>query len=157
MEDPSPATSKTTKRMANFNQAAEEVKENNDKNGFNDRMTLMGELVYQRYQLEFKEKCKESKRDSVLEENLLDVKRLLKTSAFSAQQAKTENENGDASEKKTLVKVNVDPYYTMKGPDDTTVQFESRFESGNLAAALKVTHDDYLLLLQNDVNTSGHT
>lgn len=35
--------------------------------------------------------------------------------------------------------------------------FESRFESGNLAAALKVNDSDYHLMLQNDVNTSGHT
>lgn len=35
--------------------------------------------------------------------------------------------------------------------------FESRFESGNLASALKVSDTDYHLLLQNDVNTSGHT
>ncbi len=35
--------------------------------------------------------------------------------------------------------------------------FESRFESGNLAAAVKVTDNEYNLLLQNDVNTSGHT
>lgn len=53
--------------------------------------------------------------------------------------------------------MNVDPFYSYKGPDDTTLVFESRFESGNLAAALKAKENDYLLLLQNDVNTSGHT
>jgi cytosolic carboxypeptidase protein 2/3 len=66
-------------------------------------------------------------------------------------------ENGEKGEKKVLVKVNVEPYYTHKSPTDTTIVFESRFESGNLAAACKVTPNDYLLLLQNDVNTSGHT
>jgi murein tripeptide amidase MpaA len=35
--------------------------------------------------------------------------------------------------------------------------FESRFESGNLAAALKVNDQDYYLALQNDVNTGGNT
>ena len=35
--------------------------------------------------LEFKDVKKEMKRDTVLEENLLDVKRLLKNSAFAAQ------------------------------------------------------------------------
>jgi len=40
--------------------------------------------VYLKHQLEFKDKRKESKRDIVLEENLLDVKKLLKTSAVSA-------------------------------------------------------------------------
>ena len=34
--------------------------------------------------LDFKDFKKESKRDVVFEENLLDVKRLLKNSAFSA-------------------------------------------------------------------------
>ena len=34
-----------------------------------------------------------------------------------------------------------------KSADDTTIVFESRFESGNLAAALKVNPADYLLLL----------
>ena len=40
---------------------------------------------------------------------------------------------------------------------DKTLIFESRFQSGNLAAALKVNESDYYLALQNDVNTSGNT
>lgn len=40
---------------------------------------------------------------------------------------------------------------------DKTLVFESRFESGNLAAALRVNENDYYLALQNDVNTSGNT
>ena len=60
-------------------------------------------------------------------------------------------------EKKALVKVNVEAFYKSKGPHDTTLVFESRFESGNLAAATKVADNDYHLLLQNDVNTGGHT
>jgi hypothetical protein len=53
--------------------------------------------------------------------------------------------------------VNVEPYYVPKDINDKTLVFESRFESGNLAAAVKVNENDYHLLLQNDVNTSGHT
>jgi hypothetical protein len=34
--------------------------------------------------------------------------------------------------------------------------FESRFESGNLAAATKYSDTEYNLLLQNDINTKGH-
>lgn len=76
----------------------------------------------------------------------MDVKRLLKTSAFSAQSAA--KDGGDAEgEKKSLVKINVEPYYTLKGPEDHTIVFESRFESGNLAAACKVSNNDYMLLL----------
>jgi hypothetical protein len=63
----------------------------------------------------------------------------------------------DQTKKAAPVKVSVEPYYTRKGPIDRTLIFESRFESGNLAAALKVSEDDYYLLLQNDVNTNGHT
>jgi hypothetical protein len=53
--------------------------------------------------------------------------------------------------------VGVENYYKKKNDYDRTLIFESRFESGNLAAALKVNNSDYHLLLQNDVNTSGHT
>ena len=48
-----------------------------------NNQTLCGEIVYLKHQLEFKDKKKETKRDTVLEENLLDVKRLLKNSAIS--------------------------------------------------------------------------
>lgn len=48
------------------------------------------------------------------------------------------------------------PYYTPSLNDDTLV-FESRFESGNLAMAKKVSSTEYNLLLQNDVNSHGHT
>ncbi len=51
----------------------------------NERMTPVGEIVYLRSVLQFNELKKESRRDTVLEANLLDVKRLLKTSAFPSQ------------------------------------------------------------------------
>lgn len=35
--------------------------------------------------------------------------------------------------------------------------FESRFESGNLYLAQKITDTEYNLLMQNDTNTRGHT
>lgn len=35
--------------------------------------------------------------------------------------------------------------------------FESRFESGNLLAAIKMSDTEYDLILQNDINTNGHT
>ena len=41
----------------------------------------------------------------------------------------------------------MDSFYTRKGPEDNTLHFESRFESGNLAAAVKVSDSDYHLLL----------
>lgn len=47
------------------------------------------------------------------------------------------------------------PYY--KSPDDSTLQFDSVFESGNLAVALQVSDTEYNCILQNDINTNGHT
>lgn len=41
--------------------------------------------------------------------------------------------------------------------NDKTLLFESRFESGNLYLAQKVSEIEYNLLMQNDINTSGHT
>ena len=49
------------------------------------------------------------------------------------------------------------PYYTPTDPTDTTLCFESRFESGNLLCAMKVSENEYDLILQNDINTNGHT
>lgn len=51
----------------------------------------------------------------------------------------------------------IKPYYVKKDATDRTLIFESRFESGNLAAALKIDDGDYYLALQNDVNTLGNT
>ena len=38
-------------------------------------------------------------------------------------------------------------YYKPKGPDDKTLIFESRFESGNLLAAIKLSDNEYDLVL----------
>lgn len=82
--------------------------------------------------------------------NTMDIKRLLK----HTQTGTSESRSKDAP----LVDMgSVKPYYQVKGDADKTLVFESRFESGNLFSAVKVADDDYNLLLQNDVNTSGHT
>ena len=88
----------------------------------------------------------------VIEENLLDVKRLLKNSAVATAEANKKNaedKNAEGEDKKALMQVNVEPYYTRTGPEDTTLIFESRFESGNLASVVKAREksNDYLLLL----------
>ena len=41
----------------------------------------------------------------------------------------------------------MEAYYQRKGAEDNTIIFESRFESGNLAAATKVDDNEYHLLL----------
>ena len=47
--------------------------------------------------------------------------------------------------------------YKLKNEEDRTLLFESRFESGNLFLATKVSDQEYDLLMQNDINTQGHT
>lgn len=49
------------------------------------------------------------------------------------------------------------PYYTPTGSDDTTLVFESRFESGNLRRAVQVYEFEYDLVLNPDYNTKSHT
>ena len=45
----------------------------------------------------------------------------------------------------------------LKPAKSDSLTFESRFESGNLALAIKKTDEEYDLLMQNDTNTKGHT
>jgi len=54
-------------------------------------------------------------------------------------------------------KETVEPHYTPTDANDKTLVFESRFESGNLAMAIKMSDEEYNLMLQNDINTNGHT
>lgn len=59
----------------------------------------------------------------------------------------TKNENETKEEKKQLIKIKIEPFYTRKSETDKTIIFESRFESGNLAAVVKASERDYHLLL----------
>lgn len=58
---------------------------------------------------------------------------------------------------KTLNEEEMQPYYKLKGAEDDTLIFESRFESGNLLLAIKKSETEYDLYLQNDINTQGNT
>ena len=49
------------------------------------------------------------------------------------------------------------PYYLKTTPMDATLLFESRFESGNLNYAVKISDTFYLLVLQYDTSAIGHT
>ena len=49
------------------------------------------------------------------------------------------------------------PFYKSVDQSEESLQFDSVFESGNLAIAIKVSETEYNLLLQNDINTNGHT
>jgi hypothetical protein len=41
-------------------------------------------------------------------------------------------------------------YYNLKGPSDSTLIFESRFESGNLAKVVQISEFEYDLELKQD-------
>lgn len=51
----------------------------------------------------------------------------------------------------------MEPFYLLADPKDTTLVFESRFESGNLARAYKIRESEYNLELTPDIRTRGHT
>ncbi|XP_007181296.1 cytosolic carboxypeptidase 2 isoform X1 [Balaenoptera acutorostrata] len=46
---------------------------------------------------------------------------------------------------------------TLQGPEDNTLLFESRFESGNLQKAVRVNTYEYELTLRTDLYTNKHT
>lgn len=58
---------------------------------------------------------------------------------------------------RTELKSHLAPYYTPTGPDDRTLFFESRFESGNLRRAVQAYEFEYDLILNPDYNTKSHT
>lgn len=49
------------------------------------------------------------------------------------------------------------PYYVPESEEDETLVFESRFESGNLNLAAKLSDAEYNLILQNDLSAKGNT
>ena len=54
------------------------------------------------------------------------------------------------------------PFYKQpaskeNGGPEPFLQFDSVFESGNLAVAVQENTNEYNLILQNDINTNGHT
>ena len=48
-------------------------------------------------------------------------------------------------------------YYQKENEEDTTLIFESRFESGNLRRAVKIGDNEYNLILKYDHNTTAYT
>ncbi len=50
------------------------------------------------------------------------------------------------------------PEYTLVVPQFSEgLLFESKFENGNLKKAIRVSRDEYNLILDEDHNTKGHT
>ncbi|KAA6402108.1 MAG: hypothetical protein EZS28_002367 [Streblomastix strix] len=53
----------------------------------------------------------------------------------------------------TVGKVVYKPYYTLENSEDITLQFESRFEGGNLKRATQIFPYEYDLEMRGDVGT----
>jgi len=49
------------------------------------------------------------------------------------------------------------PYYIPFDNKDETLLFESRFEGGNLETVVKISNNEYNLILQHDALTNGNT
>lgn len=78
------------------------------------------------------------------------------------QEHNIDGEDKDFSKLKTKGKIGpiaIPPsqYYIPESGKDPTLLFESRFESGNLLVAMQLSENEYDLVLQNDINTNGHT
>ena len=90
---------------------------------------------------------------------LINIKKLVRDHNIESENRdfetlKTTKPMGNTKKQKELQPT---PYYVPQGPEDRTLVFESRFETGNLLASLKVSDNEYDLVLQNDINTNGHT
>lgn len=77
----------------------------------------------------------------------MDIKKILWVASYA----------GEDKSQPLIEMSSVQPYYKPTSLNDPTLIFESWFESGNLFSALKLSDNEYNLLLSNDVNTSGHT
>ena len=90
---------------------------------------------------------------------LINVKKLVKEHNIESEskdfnKLKTTGKSSNMKKKNELPPT---PYYLPDGPLDKTLVFESRFETGNLLCAMKVSDNEYDLVLANDINTNGHT
>eukprot|EP00742_Colponemidia_sp_Colp-10_P006393 GILJ01006851.1.p1 GENE.GILJ01006851.1~~GILJ01006851.1.p1 ORF type:complete len:1123 (+),score=176.22 GILJ01006851.1:301-3369(+) len=78
----------------------------------------------------------------------------------SNSESEVDREVSDMREKQKLLESirrrSAGPLFTLFSPRETTLVFESRFESGNLNRAVKVSEREYNLVLETDVNTKGH-
>ncbi len=87
-----------------------------------------------------------------------DNKRTLNPSAVLNRVVYDSIEPNPAAKSKTPQAAGeVRQYYEPTGPDDDTLIFESRFESGNLRRAIQIYPGEYDLILRPDINTRGHT
>lgn len=113
---------------------------------------LPQKIVYEKL---FNKSLPQQMRDSYFLTELYNVKTLIKRTE-ETQGASTELGKSQTAQSSTLAEC-MEPYYQPTSSGDCTLVFESRFESGNLCMAIKVSKWEYDLLMQNDVNTEGYT
>ena len=115
-----------------------------------------------------------NQRAAFMHENMLDIKQLIRINEEKYNHGERLYGNRNFSPKKvqkTKQQILHDQELEAKAKyklrtledgltidrSDKTLLFESKFESGNLYLAQKVSDNEYNLLMQNDINTSGHT
>eukprot|EP00826_Nyctotherus_ovalis_P030199 TRINITY_DN2401_c0_g6_i1.p1 TRINITY_DN2401_c0_g6~~TRINITY_DN2401_c0_g6_i1.p1 ORF type:complete len:147 (-),score=37.85 TRINITY_DN2401_c0_g6_i1:217-657(-) len=111
------------------------------------------QVVYERL---FANSLPQHERDSYFLTEVYNIKDLMRHREFVEKGYEVSLQQ-NAVKESTSAKEVLKPYYTLKSPKDTTLLFESRFESGNLCLASKVSEWEYNLFMQNDVNTQGFT
>ena len=57
---------------------------------------------------------------------------------------------------KDKIYTSLNPYYILQGENDSTIVFESRFESGNLRKVIQINDFEYDLFLRNDYQSQGY-
>ena len=89
--------------------------------------------------------------------NYLDVKNLVRKRELLADEDQSPRAKAHMRLQRKMPLIFDKHVYKLQGAEDKTLLFESRFESGNLYLAQKVSDEEYNLLMQNDINTQGHT
>ncbi len=115
--------------------------------------TLPQQIVYERL---FAKSLPQQKRDSYFLTEMYNIKSLIRRHDYPDESADLKLRTSLLKDS-TGTKQALQPYYQPTSPEDTTLVFESRFESGNLCLAIKVSEWEYNLFMQNDINTQGHT
>ena len=76
---------------------------------------------------------------------LINIKKLVRDNNIESETKDFNKLKTTKASKMTLP--HPEPYYFLQGPEDKTVIFESRFETGNLLVAMKVSDYEYDLIL----------
>eukprot|EP01135_Chromosphaera_perkinsii_P010351 Nk52_evm23s2118 gene=Nk52_evmTU23s2118 len=96
--------------------------------------------------------CKESGEHLGLTDKYPRVVYICENGASLKKGSRASGASSFVSSSSTSTK-DIKPWYTLKGPGDLTLQFESRFESGNLLKAVQTGRFEYALVLKQDINT----